>query len=102
MQISILDLLCTSPQHQKILDQALKESVVPDNIDVAQFQAMVGSLSTSQHITFSPQDIPKDKPNHNDPLYLKVFIHKDKVRCVLIDGKFKSEHLYIKNCQNLG
>ena len=68
------------------MDQALKESVVPDNIDVAQFQAMVGNLSTSQHITFSPRDIPKDKPNHNVPLYLEVFIHKAKVRCVLIDG----------------
>lgn len=48
---------------------------------------MVSNLSTSQYITFSPWDIPKDKPNHNDPLYLKVFIHKSKVRCVLIDGK---------------
>ena len=47
---------------------------------------MVGNLSTSQHITYSPQDIPKNKPNHNDPLYLEVFIHKAKVRCVLIDG----------------
>ena len=37
MQISILDLLHSSPQHQKILDQALKESIVPNNIDVAQF-----------------------------------------------------------------
>ncbi len=52
--ISILDLLRASPQHQKILDQALKESVVPNKIDVAQFQAMVGNLSASQHITFSP------------------------------------------------
>ena len=86
MHISILDLLHASPQHQKILDQALKESVVPDNIDVSQFQAVVGNLSASQHITFSPWDIPKEKPNHNDPLYLKVFIHKYKVRCVLIDG----------------
>ena len=48
---------------------------------------MVGNLSASQHITFSPQDIPKDKPNHSDPLYLEIFIHKAKVKHVLIDGR---------------
>ena len=47
---------------------------------------MVGNLFASKYITFSPQDIPKDKPSHNDPLHLEVFIHRAKVRCVLIDG----------------
>lgn len=65
MQISILDLLYASPQHQKILDEALKESLVLDNIGVVEFQAMVGNLSTLQYITFSTQDIPKDIPNHH-------------------------------------
>ena len=46
-QISILDLLRSSPQLQKILHQALKESVVPNNIDVTQFQAMVDNLSST-------------------------------------------------------
>jgi hypothetical protein len=55
-------------------------------MDVSQFQAMVGNLSTSQHITFYPWDIPKDKPNHNDPLHLEVFIHNAKVIRALIDG----------------
>ena len=53
-QISTVDLLQSSPQHQKILDQALKDSVVPNNIDVAKFQVMAGNFSTSQHTTFSP------------------------------------------------
>ena len=47
---------------------------------------MVKNLYTSQYITFSPQDIPKDRPNHNDPLHLEVFICNAKVRRVLIDG----------------
>ena len=47
---------------------------------------MVGTLSSSHHITFSPQDIPRDRPSHNDPLHLEVFIHNVKVRHVLIDG----------------
>ena len=69
-----------------MLDQALKESVIPNNIDVAQFQAMVGTLSSAQQIMFSPCDVPQDRPKHNDPLYLEVFIHNAKVRCILIDG----------------
>ena len=84
------------------MDQALKELVVPDNIDVAQFQAMVGNLSTSQHITFCPQDIPKDKPNPNDPLHLEVFVHNVKVRRVLIDGGVGMNICIIKVVKGLG
>ena len=69
-----------------MLDQALKELVVLDNIDVSQFHVMFGNLSTSQHVTFSPWDIPKDRPNQNDPLHLDVFIHNTKAIYVLIDG----------------
>ena len=47
---------------------------------------MVNNLSFAQQITFLPQDVPWDRPQHNDPLYLEVFIHNTKVRCVLIDG----------------
>lgn len=48
---------------------------------------MVGNLFALQHITFSPQDIPKDRSNHNDPLHFKVFIDNAKVRHVLIDNR---------------
>ena len=101
-QISILDLLRSSPQHQKVLDQALKESIVPNNIDVAQFQAMVGTLSSSHHITFSPRDVPQDRPKHNDPLYLEVFIHNAKVRHVLIDGGAGLNICTLQVVKNLG
>ena len=84
------------------MDQALKESVVLDNINVAQFQAMVGNLSTSQHITFSPWDIPQDKPNHNDPLHLEVFVHNVKVRRVLIDGGVGLNIYTLKVVKGLG
>ena len=47
---------------------------------------MVGTLSSSYHITFSPQDVLRGRPNHNDPLHLEVFIHNAKVQCVMIDG----------------
>ena len=59
---------------------------MPNNIDVAQFQAMVSNLSSTQQITFLPRDVPQDRPTHYDPLYLEVFIHNAKFRRVLIDG----------------
>ena len=92
----------SSPQHQKVLDQALKVSIVPNNIDVAQFQAMVGTLSSSHHITFSPRDVPQDRPKHNDPLYLEVFVHNAKFRCVLIDGGARLNICTLKVVKNLG
>ena len=84
------------------MDQALKESIVPNNIDVAQFQAMVGTLSSSQQITFSPRDFPQDRPKHNDPLYLEVFIHNAKVRRVLIDGGARLNICTLQVVKNFG
>ena len=63
---------------------------------------MVGNLSASQHITFSPQDIPKDKPNHNDPLHLELFVHNIKFRCVLIDGGVGLNICTLKVVKGLG
>lgn len=63
---------------------------------------MVGNLSSSQNITFSPQDIPKDIPNHNDPLHLEFFIHNAKVRHVLIDGGARLNIYTLKVVKGLG
>ena len=63
---------------------------------------MVGNLFALQHITFSPQDIPKDRPNHNDPLHLEVFIHNAKVRRVLIDRGERLNICTLKVVKGLG
>ena len=44
-------------------------------------------LGTYLHCKISPfpQDIPKDRPSNNDPLYLKVYVQNVKVKHVLID-----------------
>lgn len=72
--------------HRIVLDKALTESTIPTDIDVDQFQARIGHLATSQHVTFSNKDIPCDNTHHNDPLHLEVFVHNYKIRRVLIDG----------------
>lgn len=55
--ISILELLRLSPAHREILEKALSGSYVPEDIDIDQFQAMVGHI-TNHILTFSEQDLP--------------------------------------------
>lgn len=50
--ISILELLCISPSYKTILDQALQEASLPPDLNIDQFQAMVGSLKLSPCLTF--------------------------------------------------
>ena len=63
---------------------------------------MVGNLSASKYITFSPWDIPKDRSNQNDPLHLKVFIHNAKVKHVLVDGGAGLKIFTLKVVKGLG
>lgn len=44
-QISILEILKTSSIHKEILEQALLESRIPNNINATQFQALIGNLA---------------------------------------------------------
>ena len=45
---------------------------------------MVGHI-TNHLLTFSEQDLPS-QPSHNSAFHLKVIIHKNKVKRVLVDG----------------
>lgn len=55
-QISILELLKISPSHKEVLEQALVATTIANNLDVHQFQAMVGHLTTPHYLSFSEQD----------------------------------------------
>ena len=63
---------------------------------------MVGTLSSSHHITFSPRDVPSDRPSHNDPLHLDIFIHNAKIKCLLIDGGARLNIFTLKVVKGLG
>lgn len=73
-QISLFELLPILPSHKAVLDKALHEYVVSKDIDENTFQSMVGNLATSK-VAFTKQDVPIDKPMHNDPLHLESLIH---------------------------
>ncbi|GLJ08444.1 hypothetical protein SUGI_0088870 [Cryptomeria japonica] len=54
--ISILELLRISPAHKAILDKTLRDTAIPTDLNVDQFQAMVGYLSIPQSLTFTEAD----------------------------------------------
>lgn len=85
MQISILELLQISPNHQAILEKSLQSTTIPTNLDSNNFQEMLGYLTNFHHATFTKQDYSTKKIGHNDPLHREVLVHKTKVRRVLVD-----------------
>lgn len=67
-QISILDLLQTSPLYQEVLNNTLHESRVPSNINATEFCNLVGHLSASCALSFKTTDIPVFELDHILPL----------------------------------
>ena len=85
-QISILDLLRTSPVYKDILDQALIESRVPSDINATDFRNLVGHLSSSCALSFKPTDMPVVEPDHTLPLRIAIMVANFAVKRVMIDN----------------
>ena len=84
-QISILNILRTSPSYKEILDSDLQESHVPTNINATKFINLVGHISTSCVLSFKPFDVPKIEPDHILPLYIYVMVSNSSIKRVMID-----------------
>lgn len=84
--ISILELLRISPAHKDVLDKTLRDTAVPTDLNMDQFQAMVGYLSVPHSLTFTEADDASISQPHNAPLHIEAFIHKHRIKRVLIDG----------------
>lgn len=84
--ISIFESLHISLAHRAILEKSLCESLVSRDIDENIFQDIVGILVVAPCVAFTERDIPTERLSHNDPLHLEVFMHKNKIKRVLIDG----------------
>ncbi|GLJ51443.1 hypothetical protein SUGI_1093350 [Cryptomeria japonica] len=78
--ISILELLRISPTDKSILDKILRETIVPTNLNVDQFQAMVGYLSIPHSLTFTEADGTSISLPHNALLHIEAFIHKHQIK----------------------
>ena len=73
-QISILELLTTSPIHKEILESSLLESCIPENINASQFTTMIGNIATQQHLVFTDKDFQGSNQHHNLSLHIEVLI----------------------------
>lgn len=85
-QISILERLKVSPMHEEILEKALVETTVSKDLDIDQFQNMVGHLIAPHCLSFFENDDASLQHPHNAPLHVEVTINKTCVKLVLIDG----------------
>lgn len=74
--ISIFELLHISPPHKEIIDKALQETLIPTDLLMDQFQAMVGYISSPLYLMFTNLDDTSPKEPHNAPLHIEAFIHK--------------------------
>ena len=56
------------------------------DLDIDQFQTMVGHLTTPHCLSFTKEDDMSLQHPHNAPLHIEVLIHKTRIKRVLIDG----------------
>ena len=82
----IFKLLKISPAHRYILDKALTEANVPQDLDLEQFQSMVGHLTFLYYLSFYKENDTSLSHLHNQPLHIEVMIHQKHICHVLIDN----------------
>lgn len=85
MQISILELLKISPAHKEIWEKALVDTMIPNDLEVCTFQAMVGHLIAPHCLSFLENDDISLTHPHNATIYIEVIIHQIWIKR-LIDG----------------
>ena len=73
-QISILELLTTSPIHKEILETALLECHVLENINASHFTTMIENLAAKKHVIFIDKDFQGPSQHHNFSLHIEVLI----------------------------
>ena len=78
-QITIFELLKISPTHREILNKALSEENVPKDLDLNQFQSMVGHLTLPHYLSFSQEDDHSLSHPHNNPLHIEVMIGQKRI-----------------------
>lgn len=85
-QISILELLRLLPKHKDMLEQALVETNVLQDLDIDKFQAMVAHMIGPHNLTFFEHDNVSLSHPHNTLLHIEFLVYKHRVKKVLIDG----------------
>ncbi|XP_019254984.1 PREDICTED: uncharacterized protein LOC109233553 [Nicotiana attenuata] len=71
-QVSLLSLLLSSTEHQKVLIKTLNEAYVPIETTVEQLERMAERFFAINQISFSKNDLPPEGASHNKALHLTV------------------------------
>lgn len=90
------------PSHKEILEKALVETNVPNNLEVCKSEAMVGHLIALHCLSFSEYDDISHSHPHNFTLHIEVQIQKHRFKRVLIDGGGGLNICIMKLVQALG
>ncbi|XP_019252856.1 PREDICTED: uncharacterized protein LOC109231668 [Nicotiana attenuata] len=84
-QISLLSLLIHSDEHRRALMKILNEAHVPDKITVNHLEKIANKIVEVNRITFSEDELPMERIEHNRALYLTVKCEHSIVLRVLFD-----------------
>ena len=101
-QISILDLLCTSPIYKEILDSVLHESHVPIDTNAIEFRNLVGHISTPCALFFKTTDILEVEPDHTLPLHIAIMVSNFFIKRVMIDNESSLNIFTLKFIKQVG
>ena len=85
-QISIMDLLLTSELHREALLKVLGETQISKNIPTDKFTNVVENVLTSNHLTFSYENLTSEGIGHNKALYILVRCNEKLLSRVFIDN----------------
>ncbi|KAL2340334.1 hypothetical protein Fmac_008274 [Flemingia macrophylla] len=84
--ITLLSLIMSSEPHRKALLKVLNEAYVSHNISQDKFEGIVGNITANDHLTFTDEEIPPERPNHNNPLHISVKYKEYLIAKVLVDN----------------
>ncbi|XP_019265333.1 PREDICTED: uncharacterized protein LOC109242913 [Nicotiana attenuata] len=85
-QVSLLSLLVSSAEHQKVLIKTLNEAYVPIKTIIEQLERMAERFFAVNQISFSKNDLPPEGATHNNALHLTVKCEGYYVKRVMLDG----------------
>ncbi|XP_070018031.1 uncharacterized protein [Nicotiana sylvestris] len=84
-QVSLLSLLISSSEHQKVLIKTLNEAYVPVETTVEQLERMAERFFKVNRISFSQNDFPTEGATHNKALHLTIKCEGYYVKRVMLD-----------------
>src|ERR1044072_6425831 len=83
--MSMLSLLVYSEAHRNALMKLLKNSFVPQEITVGQFETVCASISAGNGLGFTDFDLPPEGHNHNKALHISMECKGTTLSRVLVD-----------------